>query len=119
MCAFVGLYHERLALLRAWFIQHNGMDIAGRHTIHLLAHIHRGLEATITAEKARLLGKPTGTIAETIAAIEDVRDEMSRAGRVLADRYGFEYPADLEGVVRNVWSQEISSLTMALRVTSD
>ena len=111
---FVGLYHERLSLLRAWHIQHNGLDIDGRYTIHLLAYMQKSLQNVITLEQANLLGMPTSTIQETAAAVVAVRNEISLVGRRLADQYGFAYPADLEFVVRKVWSEELISLKLDL-----
>src|SRR5262249_45652237 len=83
--AFAGLYLERMALLRAWYMQATGKDIDSRVTLHMLGALHRGLEGKLAAQQHDILGLPSRTPAETVAAIEAVRAEMARAGRWLAE----------------------------------
>ena len=41
---FAGLYLERMALLRAWYMQAVGKDIDARVTLHMLGALHKGLD---------------------------------------------------------------------------
>ena len=103
--AFVGLYYERLSLLRAWYMVATGRDIAGRATLHWVGALHRGLSGRLTEEQHAILGLPSRTPAETVRVIEAIRAEMARVGRLLADRHGFAYPVEMETVVQRTWDQ--------------
>ena len=103
--AFVGLYYERIALLRAWYMQATGKDIDSRATLHMLGALHKGLEGQLTAEQRKIVGLPSSTPEETVTAIEAVRAEMMRVGRRLADRHAFSYPFELEEVVQQAWRE--------------
>ncbi len=109
--AFVGLYYERLALLRAWHLQAVGMDIDSRATLHMLGALHKGLEGRLTAEQRSIVGLPSRTPGETVIAIEAIRVEMARVGHWLADRHGFAYPDELEGLVWRVWAEHKEAIT--------
>ena len=100
---FVGLYWERLSLLRAWYMEITGKDIQGRATIHMLGALHKGLAHKLTDEQQVIVGMPSRTPEETVAAIEAIRGEMSRIGRSLAQKHNFTYPSELEAVVQQVW----------------
>jgi hypothetical protein len=108
---FAGLFMERMALLRAWYIQTVGKDIDARVTLHMLGALHKGLEGKLTAQQQTLLGLPSRTPEETVAVIEAIRAEMARVGRWLADRHEFAYPHDLEAVVQRVWAEHKEVLT--------
>jgi len=108
---FVGLYVERTALLRALFIEATGKDIDARMSLHMTGALHKGLADRLTPYQKEILGLPTITVQEAVAAIEAVRDEMVRVGRVLAQRHGFDYPADLEAVVRRLWGERKEEVT--------
>ncbi|MEO0596018.1 MAG: hypothetical protein AAF126_07915 [Chloroflexota bacterium] len=101
---FVGLYWERLALLRAYYVNVTGKDIVGRATLHMLGALHKGLEDKITEQQEAILGLPSRTPSETIIAIEAIRVEMAHIGRQLADKYAFAYPHVLEEVVQLYWN---------------
>ncbi len=109
--AFVGLYMERIALLRAWYIQAVGKDIDSRITIHVLGAMHQGLDGKLTADQRNILGLPSRTPDETVRVIDAIRAEMAQVGRWLADRYEFAYPYELEDVVRRIWNENKESLT--------
>lgn len=98
---FVGLYWERLALLRAYYIQAVGKDISGRATLHMLGMLHKGLDGKLAKKQKDILGLPSQTPAQTIVAIEAIRAEMAHIGRQLADQYAFDYPHTLEDVALN------------------
>ena len=108
--AFAGLYIERMALLRAWYIQATGKDIEARVTIHMLGEMHKGLQGKLTEHQQNILGLPSRTPEETVKAIEAIRAEMALAGRRLAGRYGFAYPDELEEVVRRIWDENKEAL---------
>lgn len=102
---FVGLYLERLALLRAWHMQATGKDIDSRPTLHMLGALHTGLQGHLTEYQHNILGLPSRTPEETVTVIDAIRAEMARAGRLLADRHAFAYPYELESVVQRVWDE--------------
>ena len=106
---FVGLYYERLPLLRAWYMRATGMDIPARASLHMLNKLHEGLDGHITDEQREIMGMPSRTPAETVAAIEAIRNEMAEVGRYLADKHDFSYPQQLEEVARAFWSEHKSS----------
>jgi hypothetical protein len=108
--SFVGLYLERMALLRAWYMQTVGKDIDARVTIHMLGAMHKGLDGQLTEHQHNILGLPSRTPEETVTVIDAIRAEMARVGRWLADRHGFAYPDELEEVVRRVWNENKDSL---------
>jgi hypothetical protein len=108
---FVGLYFERIALLRAWYMQVVGKDFDSRVTLHMLGALHKGLEGKLTESQRNILGLPSRTPEETVAVIEAIRAEMAGVGRWLAERYEFGYPYELEEVVRRVWAERKESLT--------
>ena len=109
--SFVGLYHERMALLRAWYMQAVGKDIDSRATLHMLGALHKGLAGKLTEQQHSILGLPSRTPEETVAVIEAIRAEMARVGSWLADTHEFAYPHDLEDVVRRVWNEHKESVT--------
>jgi hypothetical protein len=108
--SFVGLYLERMALLRAWYMQAVGKDIDSRVTLHMLGALHRGLDGKLTPAQHTILGLPSRTPAETVTVIEAIRAEMACVGRWLADKHGIAYPHELEDVVQRVWNEHKESL---------
>ncbi len=108
---FVGLYLERMALLRAWYMQAAGKDIDSRVTLHMLGALHKGLDGKLTEHQHNILGMPSRTPEETVTGIEAIRIEMARVGRWLAERHEFAYPHELEAVVEQVWNQQKESIT--------
>jgi hypothetical protein len=108
---FAGLYLERMALLRAWYMQAVGKDIDSRVTLHMLGALHKGLEGKLTEHQHNILGLPSRTPEETVTVIDAIRAEMAGVGRWLADRHEFAYPHELEDVVQRVWNEHKESLT--------
>lgn len=109
---FVGLYFERVALLRAAYMQTTGKDVGGRISIHVIGKIHEGLRNMLSEDQQNVFGMPSRTPDETVLAIEAIRVEMGRIGRVLADKHRFEYPHQLEAVVARLWDENKVSLTV-------
>jgi hypothetical protein len=111
LSSFVGLYFERVALLRAWHMQAVGKDIDARVTLHVLGALHKGLEGKLTETQHNILGLPSRTPEETVTVIGAIRAEMACVGRWLAERHEFAYPHELEAVVEQVWDEHKESLT--------
>lgn len=109
--AFGGLFIERMALLRAWYMLLTGKDIDARPTLHMIGILHKGLGGRLTAEQQRITGLPSRTPEETVAAIEAIRAEMMRVGPELAERHAFDYPRELEAVVRRAWAANRQAIT--------
>ena len=107
---FVGLYLERMALLRAWYMQAVGKDIDARATLHMLGALNKGLEGKLTEHQHNILGLPSRTPEETAAVIEAIRAKMAHVGRWLAEKYDFAYPHELEDVVQHVWNEHKESI---------
>ena len=103
--SFTGLYLERMTLLRTWYMQMTGKDIDSRVTLYMLGAMHKGLEGRLSEQQQNLMGAPSRTPDETVAAVEAIRAEMALAGRWLADKYGFAYPDELEEVVQRTWQE--------------
>jgi hypothetical protein len=108
---FVGLYFERIALLRAWHMEITGQDIDARVSIHMLGALHKGLRGKLSSEQQALLGLPSITVEDMVIAVESVRTEMARVGRKLSDLYKFEYPHELEHVVLKTWDDNKALFT--------
>lgn len=108
---FVGLYFERLALLRAWHMQMVGKALYARASLHMLGAVHRGLAGKLTEQQRNILGMPSQTPQETAVAIEAIRSEMAQVGRWLAKKYAFTYPYELEEVVQQLWNANKTSIT--------
>jgi len=109
--SFAGLNLERMALLRAWYMQAVGKDIDSRVTLHMIGAMHKGLDGKLTGQQHNILGLPSRTPDETATAIDAIRAEMAYTGRCLADRHGFAYPYELEEVVQRTWNENKESLT--------
>lgn len=103
---FVGLYFERVALLRAWYMQIVGKDIHSRVSLHMLGLLHKGLNSKLSEQQQNLLGLPSRTPLEAAIAIEAIRIEMARIGRSLASTHTFAYPHELENVVQKSWHEQ-------------
>lgn len=103
---FIGLYLERFALLRGWMMQLAGKDIGGRPTLHVLNKLHKELNGKLTRPQHDVLGMPSRNPTETVAAIEAIRAEMSQIGRSLAHTHQFDYPYELEEMVRKMWAEK-------------
>jgi hypothetical protein len=104
--AFAGLFMERMALLRAWYMEQIGQDIDARMSIHMLGHLHKGLRGKLSAEQVAIVGMPSRTPAESAAVIEAIRAEMARIGQALAKQHAFDYPSELEAVVLRTWNEQ-------------
>lgn len=98
-------YANWYMLMRLWYIAATGNDVSPHHFtgIHGLTAMSRAVERVYGAEPLALCGAPTRDREEICAAIARYRDVVSRLGRSLAERYAFEYPAELEEMTRREW----------------
>lgn len=71
--------------------------------IHGLTQLVRAVEENHTTGPLVLCGAPTRNREEICAAIERYQEVTAGLGRTLAERFGFEYPAELEAVTRREW----------------
>lgn len=110
--AYTGIGLERTALLRALYMEQTGKGMGAQFTLHVIGAMHKALAGTLTERQLWALGAPTTQPSETAAAIETIRVEMARVGRVLADRHGFAYPLDLEEVVLRTWEQHKAAILL-------
>jgi hypothetical protein len=98
-------YFNWQTLMRLWFIAATGRDVSPEHYtgIHGLTELVRAVEGKYGREALALCGAPTRTHEEICAAIERYQEVIAELGRTLAERYGCEYPAELEAVTRRQW----------------
>ncbi|HEY7340798.1 MAG TPA: nucleotidyltransferase domain-containing protein [Ktedonobacterales bacterium] len=92
-------------LMRMWYIDATGCDTSSYQFsgIHGLTELVHAVESVNGAEPLTLCGAPTQTREEICDAIERYQETVSLLGRRLAERFNFEYPADLEDTVRRDW----------------
>jgi hypothetical protein len=103
-------YFNWQMLMRLWYLAATGHDVSQEHFsgIHGLTALVRDVEWTSVewtygTGPLAFCGAPTRTREETCGAIEHYQDVIAELGRTLAERYGFEYPAELEAVTRREW----------------
>jgi predicted nucleotidyltransferase len=98
-------YFNWQMLMRLWYISATGHDVSREHFtgIHGLTELVRAVEGSYGSAPLALCGVPTRTHEEICTAIERYQDAISELGRSLAERYDFEYPAELEAVTRRAW----------------
>jgi hypothetical protein len=115
LMAILGLQHEQNMLIRLWYIEASGQDCGDvrSQTIHSLTEVVRAMEQAMGAQALALIGAPTRSRQELVQAIEANRQAVSQLGPRLARRYGFEYPAALEAVVRQGWQEFLNSPELA------
>lgn len=99
-----GIHAERKLLLRLWYQLATDKDPGLQHTIHGLTRV-TALARRCFPDRCYLLGTPLNSREEIVTAIEELRNEISRLGRQLAEKHGFEYPEHLEELVRGKWSE--------------
>src|SRR5262249_18222537 len=89
-------------VMRLWYISATGNDVVSAHfsSIHGLTPLTLAAASVSGADPLALCGAPTRTHAEIFTTIERYRDVVSQLGRSLAERFGFDYPAELEEMTR-------------------
>ena len=105
LLATIGIQHDRLAVLRLWYMAATGLDATSRPSIHTLTGMARAVGQTMGDRAMALLGADLSDRARLIAAVDALRDEVSTHGRALAARYDVEYPNVLEHTVRECWRE--------------
>jgi len=98
-------YANWYMLMRMWYINATGYDASSYHFsgIHGLTELVHAVESVNEMEPLTLCGAPTQTREEICLAIERYQEAVSLLGRRLAERYSFEYPTELENIVRRDW----------------
>ena len=109
-----GAYANWAMLMQLWYISATGCEATSRHFsgIHGLTELVQAVEQAEGTRPLELCGLPARTSEEIRAVIERHRDEAARVGRLLAERYGFAYPEDLERTVRASWAQFVADEPM-------
>jgi hypothetical protein len=92
-------------LMRLWFIAATGHDVSPQQftSIYGLTPLTQAVEPVCGGAPLAVCGAPTRTRDEIYAAIERYRDVIAQLGRALAERYGFDYPEELEEMTRREW----------------
>ena len=118
LVAWQGVFLMRQDLIRFWYVLATGNDCGplNRLTIHTLTPVIRTVQAQIGAEALALVGRPMRSEAEIIAAAADLREEIARVGRLLADRLGFDYPTAAEATIRRTWQEFLAEHPIAFDV---
>jgi hypothetical protein len=100
-----GLYHSWLMLMRLWYMEATGEETSAYHFsgIHGLTQLVRSVEALEDVDARAVAGVPGRTREEIYTAIERHQQAAAHVGRLLAERYHFEYPLELERMVRAQW----------------
>lgn len=102
----VGINVERAMLLRLWYASITGLDGGeARPNIFALSERYRVVRRQMGARAMQILGAPLSSREHMIVHIEQLRNEVGAVGRQLAGRLGFEYPEQLEAMVRESWEQ--------------
>lgn len=91
-------------LMRLWFIAATGKD-AGPHYFGGIHGFTELVRAVNQPDALAICGMPIRNREEICATIERQRDEAARVGRILAERYAFVYPTELEETVRRTWDE--------------
>lgn len=107
LLALTGIHNERQLLLRLWYIQATGNDCGEMRTqtIHGLTHLMQTVEQARGAQALEVLGASLASRADIERAIEQVRDEVTQAGRILAQTLHFAYPEAIEQTARRGWQE--------------
>jgi predicted nucleotidyltransferase len=106
LAAWEGEHRMRQDLLRVCFILATGCDCGDlrRMTIHTITPVVRTIQVHLGEEALALVGGPLGTAGEIVEGIARSQDAISRVGRQLSGRLGFDYPDEAEVTVRRCWA---------------
>ena len=107
LLSLTGIHLERQLLLRLWHIQATGNDCGEMRTqtIHGLTHLMQTVEQARGSEALEALGASLATRADIFRAVEQLRDQVTQAGRMLAQALGFDYPEAMEETARRGWQE--------------
>lgn len=100
-----GMNRMRPMLLRLAYILATGKDSGNlqRSTIHSMTPVVYTIQQTYGNEILNVVGVPIRSQAEMVVAIEHLNDAVADVGRQLAEQYEFDYPAEVEAMVRRSW----------------
>jgi len=107
LVAWTGEQLMRQELIRLWYVLATGRDCGPvrEMTTHTLSPIVHTIRESQGDNAMALIGQPLRTRQEILEATAQLRDEVARVGGQLAVQLGFDYPADVEGVVLAGWQQ--------------
>jgi hypothetical protein len=100
-----GLNFFRPDLLRLYYIlltEKDCGDLRGA-TIHAMTLVFQTLRDNADKNVHETVGLPTRTREEKLEAVDKLHEEVSKVGRLLADKYKFDYPNELEALVLSHW----------------
>jgi predicted nucleotidyltransferase len=105
LLVITGLGFDRAMLSRLWYAELTGMDFANRRpSIFQMSATSKALREGV-ANSMEVLGMGTSDRNSLCRAIERIRDEVASVGRRLASRFDFDYPEDVEKIVRSGWQE--------------
>jgi len=107
LMAQTGIQNERGLLLRLWYVEATGLDCGDirSQTIFGMTQVMRTVEKAKGAEGLDIMGASLIDYAAIVRAIEQLREEVAKVGRTLADLLVFPYPLELEAVVLQGWQE--------------
>ena len=113
LLALTGIHNERQLLLRLWHIQATGCDCGETRTqtIHGLTHLMQTVEQARGAEALEVLGASLASRNDICRAIEQLRDQITQTGQLLAQTLNFPYPEAIEHVARQGWQDFLQRLS--------
>ena len=111
LMAQTGVEMERGVLLRLWYVEVTGRDCGSvrSQTIFGMTQVMRTVETAKGAAGLAILGASLADHAAICRAVEQLRDEVAKVGRTLAEAFEFSYPSALEAVARHGWQEYTSS----------
>lgn len=110
LLAWKGEHQLRQDLLRLLFALATGNDCGpvGKLSIHTFSPVEHAVRNTFGDDFLSRIGRALTSEREIIAATAELRDEVARVGRLLAERFGFPYPEAAEATVQQTWRQFIA-----------
>lgn len=101
-----GINFFRHDLLRLYYILFTGKDCGDlrQTTIHAMTLVVQTLQDSGNEAVLEVVSLPTRTRTEKLEAVDRLNNEVSRVGRLLADKYEFDYPNELENLVLESWN---------------
>ena len=107
LLALTGIHNDRQLLLRLWYIQATGNDCGEMRTqtIHGLTHLMQTVEQAHGSEALEIFGASLASPTEIYRAIEQLREQVTQTGQIMAERLEFAYPEAIEHVARQGWQE--------------
>lgn len=107
LLALNGLHNDRQLLLRLWYIQATGNDCGEMRTqtIHGLTHLMQTVEQARGTEALQVLGASLTSHDDICRAVEQLREQVTQTGQILAETFKFDYPDAMERTARRGWQE--------------